>query len=499
MSSSNPSNPKHPFFDNQQLTPDGPSNNQQLTTNNAAFPNNRQPTTDNRQLSAIVAGMISGTSADAINLAIVRFEETLSPTSPSSEPITVDFELLAFQEFPLSPDLRRRILEACANQSNTRQICELNFEIGEAFAKNLSSFTTEDTEVSQLLTQNSKLKTSNRQPATDNPFQSSIDLIASHGQTIWHQVEEGGPISTLQIGEAAIIAERTGITVGSGFRVADIAASGQGAPLVSFFDYVFFADDSKTRALQNIGGIGNVTFLLAGKGPEAAWAFDTGPGNMLLDFAAQHYTQGQQNYDKDGLLAAAGTIDNSWLDELMSEAYFRLKPPKSTGRELFGFPFWQKVLARAEAEQRRGEDVLATLTAFTARSIARSYINFGPKGGIDEVIVSGGGALNPTLLARLAEELGPQVSLKRHDEFGLAAEAKEAVAFALFGYELLRGRAANLPSCTGASRPVKLGQLTPGQNFVKLMQEFAPIMAEDDGGAEWQKNRLERLRLKPRG
>ncbi len=425
-------------------------------------------------LNATIAGMISGTSADAVNVAVVRFEETTEGE--------VEFELLDFREFPLEAGLRQRVLNACASESNTRQICELNFELGEVFANAVNSL---------------KSSIVNRQ--------SSIDLVASHGQTVWHQVEAGGPISTLQIAEPAIIAERTGITVAADFRVADVAAGGQGAPLVSFFDYAFFSDPHKTRALQNIGGIGNVTFLPAGKGADSAWAFDTGPGNMLLDFAAYHYSAGRQNYDKDGQMAAAGQVDETWLDELMAHPYFSQKPPKSTGRELFGLPFWKEVLATATARNKSAEDVLATLTAFTARSIVRSYKDYGPKSGVDEVIISGGGALNPTLVNMLAAEFGADVAVRRHDEYGLAASAKEAVAFALFGYELLRGRAANLPSCTGANRPVLMGQLAPGRNFRELLGRFAPHMIElieqTEKGDQWQEkpnNSLRQLRLKPK-
>jgi anhydro-N-acetylmuramic acid kinase len=430
---------------------------------------------------ATVAGMISGTSADAVNVALVHFEEENAGE--------VEFELLAFEEFKIEKELRQRILDACASQANTRQICELNFELGETFSTALNQ-----------ITKSSALST----PVPEWGQHSALDLIASHGQTVWHQVEEGLPLSTLQIGEPAVITERTGITVASNFRVADMAAGGQAAPLVSFFDYVFFADPNKTRALQNIGGIGNVTFLPAGQGTDAVWAFDTGPGNMLLDFAAHNYTQGELNYDKDGQIAAAGRVDEAWLNEMMSNPYFRQKPPKSTGRELFGLPFWQQVLSVAESQSKKAEDVLATLTAFTARSIVQSYRDFGPVNGVDEVIVSGGGALNPTLMQMLAQEFGPDVIVKRHDDFGLSAQAKEAVAFALFGYELLRGRAANLPSCTGASHPVWMGQFTPGANFARLMRRFLAAdenLEEENREQGWQEKPtigLRKLRLKPK-
>ncbi len=397
------------------------------------------------ELKARIIGMMSGTSADGIDAALVEFSEP--------EPGLVEFQLLGFRESPLSPGLRAEVLAACAKAADTQAICKLNFALGEAFAE----------------AANGLLKDLNLKPE-------EVDLIASHGQTVWHQVEAGEPGSTLQLAEPAIIANRTRITTSANFRVADMAVGGQGAPLASFFDYVFFADEYKTRALQNIGGIGNVTFLPAGGGPDSARAFDTGPGNVLMDFAVAHYTNGTQTFDQDGLLGAAGMVDGELLAELLQHPYFIAPPPKSTGRELFSESFWLDTRAKAEQRGLSPNDVIATLTAFTASSIALSYEAFEPEGGVAEVIVSGGGGRNPFLMKLLGEALGPNIRLRLHDEFGLPAKLKEATFFALFGYELLRGRPANLPACTGASLPVVLGQLTPGPNFAALLQRFAPQM-----------------------
>jgi anhydro-N-acetylmuramic acid kinase len=397
--------------------------------------------------SSLVIGLMSGTSADGISAALVRFEE--------KQDGEVELELLDHHDIAASLDLRDKVLSACASQAKTREICELNFELGEAFAQ----------AVRTVLDANKGVK---------------VDLIASHGQTVWHQVDEDAPISTLQIAEPAIIAGRTGITTVANFRTADVAAGGQGAPLVSFFDYAFFASPDKTRALQNIGGIGNVTFLPAGK-PEQAWAFDTGPGNVLMDMAITGYSQGKLTYDLDGQWAAKGRVIDKLVNWLIERTpYFQQLPPKSTGRELFNYEYLDSAihLGKMFDPTMKGREMLATLTAFTARSISQSYKDFGPEGGVDEIIVSGGGAKNPTLMRMLAEEFGDSAKVMKHDDFGLPATAKEAVAFAHFGYELMRGRSNQLPACTGAKHHTIMGQIAPGRNFAQVMQKFAPTMGD---------------------
>jgi len=243
----------------------------------------------------------------------------------------------------------------------------------------------------------------------------------------------------------------------SNFRARDMAAGGQGAPLVPYLDKLLFAHPTRSRALQNIGGIANVTYL-APPAPEIA--FDSGPGNMLMDYAAARATGGDWEYDRNGALAAQGTVDAELLAELMDEPYLRLPPPKTTGRELFGAQLGAQVWERGKARSLSDADIVATLTAYTARSIAQAYRDFLP-GMPDEVIVSGGGALNPSLMGMLRAALLP-ASVLTSDDLGLPAEAKEAVAFAVLAYETWHGRPGNLPSATGARWAVVLGSITPG-------------------------------------
>jgi anhydro-N-acetylmuramic acid kinase len=291
-----------------------------------------------------------------------------------------------------------------------------------------------------------------------------LDLIASHGQTIYHLVEPGRTRGTLQMGEPAVIAERTGITVAADFRPADMAAGGEGAPLVAHFDALFFGGD-RVRALQNIGGIANVTFVAPGMTP---YAFDTGPGNALLDSAARLLYD--EPCDRDGQHAAGGDVDEYLLSSLLAHPYFRRSPPKSTGRETFGDAFATEAIARGKESGSAGDDIMATLTALTAKSIAGAYRRFGPP-GIEEVVLSGGGAHNPALVEAIRRRL-PGVAVRRHEEFGIPGDAKEAVAFALLGYETLLGLPGNLPACTGAAHPVILGKLVPGRNYPSLMRKI---------------------------
>ncbi len=396
-------------------------------------------------LSSVVVGLMSGTSVDAIDVAICRFEED------TANPGLIELEVLDFAERPWATELRAQIFLAFQGEAGPAELCELNFALGEAFAA----------------AANQSLQQVGIAPA-------QVDLIASHGQTIYHQVAAGHRRSTLQMGDGTIIAARTGLTVAHDFRTADMAAGGQGAPLVPYFDLVFFADEERSRALLNLGGIGNFTFLPAGADPQQVFALDTGPGNALIDFAARHFSGGERQFDRDGEWAANGTIHSGWLAELLSHSYFAAPLPKSTGRELFGDDYARLALERAAALGLSPADTLATLTAFTAKSVAVGLRQF-QSGRLDELVVSGGGARNPVLMSMLEEWL-PGVAVVQHDRFGVRAEAKEAVAFALLGYELLRNRPANLPHCTGAERSVLLGKLAPGSNFGPLVQKFGPVM-----------------------
>lgn len=292
---------------------------------------------------------------------------------------------------------------------------------------------------------------------------SSVDAVGSHGQTVWHRPPAGGTRgATLQLGDAATIAERTGCAVVSDFRTRDVAAGGQGAPLVPWVDQLLFAVPDRARALQNIGGIGNVTRVPPKGSGEAVFAFDTGPGNALIDAAVEIATGGKLTFDRDGRLAARGEVDERLLDDLLRHPYFAAAPPKSTGREEFGRPF---VLRLVEAVRPEGDrdwmELVATLTELTARTIADAYRRWVIPRGLDEVVVTGGGARNPTLMARIRALLEP-LPLVDGAVLGVDPEAKEAVAFALLAWAHLRGIPANVPAATGAAGPRVLGSLTPG-------------------------------------
>ena len=368
----------------------------------------------------IVIGLMSGTSADGTDAAVVKLQ---------GAPPALKWNLIAHTQAPHPPALRDQIF-AAFEAGSAAQLCHLNVELGRAFGK-----------AALQATAAAKL----------TPDQ--IDLIGSHGQTIWHDPEAG---ATLQLGEAAVIAEMTGAPVVSNFRPRDMAAGGQGAPLVAYVDTLLFAHSGRARVLQNIGGIANLTYLHPSDG---VLAFDTGPGNALIDYAAGRATAGAMTFDRDGALAAQGRISQGLLDELLAEPYFRRPPPKTTGRELFGAQFGAWVWNQASARGLAPADIVATLTAFTAQSIARAYRDLLPQPPA-EVILSGGGARNPVLLAMLREQL-PDARVMLSDRFGVAAEAKEALAFAVLAYETWHQRPGNLSAATGASRPVILGAITP--------------------------------------
>jgi anhydro-N-acetylmuramic acid kinase len=395
-----------------------------------------------------IIGLMSGTSADGIDAAVVDV------TGSTTE--TLGVELISFTFVPYEPEQRASIFPLFDPATGTvDRICQMNFAIGDWFAG------------AALLA----MREAGLQP-------SDIDLIASHGQTIYHSVEAESPVkSTLQIGEAAVIAQRTGVTTIADFRVADVAADGQGAPLVSHLDWLLLRDAVKTRAVQNIGGIGNVTYLPPGENPDTVLAFDTGPGNMLIDYATSQATGGAQRYDRDGQIASSGQVDHALVAEWMAHPYFALPIPKTTGREQFGVQLGEELWAKAMARGMSGDDIVATLTAFTAESIADAYARFLPTIP-DEVFIGGGGANNPTLMVMLAKRL-PSAQVKTLDEFdrtqgaalNISSDSREAVSFAIMGYETIHGRPSNLPSCTGATESAVLGKVTPGTNYRRLMRE----------------------------
>ena len=348
---------------------------------------------------------------------------------------------VAFQTVPYARRLRDRLLSA-AGDGHVAEICLLNAVLGEWFARAALAL----------------LKTAGYD-ADD------IDLIGSHGHTIHHlprpSREPGIPAvrSTLQIGEPSVIAERTGITTIADFRPRDIAAGGQGAPLTSYAHYVLFRDPKRSRLVVNLGGIGNVTYLPAGKGRDAVQAFDTGPGNMVLDGLAHHFSAGRESMDRNGRLAAKGRIDRRLLGKLLAHPFLSTRPPKSTGREVFGSALIARILAASA--KRQAKDVLATCSLFTAMTVgtATRWLS----GPIDDVVVGGGGARNATLMADMASVFEP-VPVRRFEDIGWDSKAFEAIAFALLAYQTAHGRPGNVPAATGAKTMAVLGKIVPGRS-----------------------------------
>lgn len=311
---------------------------------------------------------------------------------------------------------------------------------------------------------------------------SRIDLIGSHGQTVFHQGKpafffDHNVASTLQIGESAIIAARTGITTVADFRPADMALGGQGAPLVPYADYLLYQHAKLGRVSLNLGGIANITVIPAGAKPSQILAFDTGPANMLVDALVAHFTQGRQRFDKSARLAGQGRYIPGLLDDLMGDPYLKLRPPKSTGREYYGQTYFKKLLALARKHKAEPNDAIRTVTAFTALSVLDALKRFVfPKNEIHQLIVSGGGAKNPFLMAMLAGALeigedhlphhkgkfhkGDHIEVLPSSELGIPIDAKEAFAFALLAYETFHQRASNLPSATGARKSAVLGKIS---------------------------------------
>ena len=387
-----------------------------------------------------VVGLMSGTSADGVDAAVVDLRST------RRNPVKV----LAFKTFPYPPAVRKAVLELCSGSAvRVENVCDLNFVLGELFADAVIR-----------LSKKARIDLA------------SIDLVGSHGQTICHlpngRSGRWSPAvgirrsvrSTLQIGEPSVIAGRTGITTVADFRPRDIVAGGQGAPLVPCADYFLFAHRTRSRSVQNIGGIANVTYLPAHGSLEDVIAFDTGPGNMILDRIAARITRGKQTCDRDGRLAAKGCVNEPMLAELMANRYLRRRPPKSTGREEFGWTFADALYARARRRRISPPDIVATVTAFTAASISDAYRRFLPADP-DEVILCGGGARNRTLVKMLRGEL-PSAKVLASDDFGISVDAKEAVSFAILAARTIRGQAGNVPGATGADRQAVLGKVIPG-------------------------------------
>lgn len=381
----------------------------------------------------IVAGVMSGTSADGIDVALVQI-------APERGHPKLTF--LAHEGFPYPAALRHSVLAAMNAQSiSTAELARLNWRLGLEYAEAVH--------------------------ATAKKHRVKLELIGCHGQTLYHQarVEKytGKAFAcTWQLGEPATIAAAIGAPVVSNFRPADMVAGGQGAPLVSLLDYVHFADKKHGRVLQNIGGIANLTAMPAGRSIDDVVAFDTGPGNMVIDALAQELFG--KKYDRNGAIAARGTVLTQVLKQMLNDAYFRLKPPRTAGREQYGREYAARFLKECQEHSKKPEDALATATALTAETIAQSYRQFVRRrmqGAKVDYIISGGGARNATLMKMLASRLEPLgCTLATSEDFGMPAEAKEAAAFALLAWMSWHQLPGNVPAATGAKRPMILGQVT---------------------------------------
>jgi anhydro-N-acetylmuramic acid kinase len=377
----------------------------------------------------LIVGLMSGTSLDGIDAALVEID--------GHDVERLSWRLVRSITTPYTSERREAIHQEIAGGS-TATICALHASLGEWLSEAVEAVC-----------------------ASAGVAVADLDLIGSHGQTIWHQPPSVGRRgATMQVGCPATIAERTGIPVVSDFRSRDVAAGGQGAPLVPWVDQALFATDH-ARALQNIGGMGNVTWVPPRGSPEALVAFDTGPGNALIDAAVALATAGRLRFDADGTLAAQGQVEGELLRELLDHPFFGVAPPRSTGRELFGRPFVERLVEaiRPEGDQE-WLDLVATLTEVTARSIVDSYERWIDPRCIDEIVVTGGGALNRTLMGRIRALAAPTPV---HDStvLGIGTGDKEALAFAVLAWAHLRGIPANVPAATGAAGPRILGSYTP--------------------------------------
>jgi anhydro-N-acetylmuramic acid kinase len=382
----------------------------------------------------LILGMMSGTSADGIDVALARI---------SGAPPNLNAKLLGHTSSKLPPALRKEILRVAEQQPiSAGELSQLNFLLGELFAAAALSACREF-----------------RVPTA------KIALIGSHGQTIFHQ---GRPIpyfgsltaSTLQIGEPSVIATRTGITTVGDFRPADITLGGQGAPLVPYADYLLYRHEKFGRVSLNLGGIANITVLPRAAKPRQVFAFDTGPANMLIDALVSHFTRGRHRFDENARLASQGRSIPALLGELLRDPYLKLPPPKSTGREYYGLAYVKKALALGRRHRAKPNDLIRAATIFTALSVIDALNRFVlPNTKIHQLIVSGGGAYNPLILAQLSAAL-PGIQVLPSSRLGIPEDAKEAFAFALLAYESFHERPANLPSATGARSPAILGKIS---------------------------------------
>ena len=386
-------------------------------------------------LKRTVIGLMSGTSHDGIDAVLVDITRTRN---------RFRIQQRAFYSFPYSRPVRSRLLRLSQGATvDAGEVSQVNVLLGELFARAVC-----------------KLCDRSAVPLEH------IDVIGSHGHTIYHSPKQRpGPGSTLQIGEPAVIANRTGITTIADFRPADVALGGEGAPLVPYVHAFLFQHPSRPVAVHNIGGIANLTYLPPHSTSQDLLAFDTGPGNVLIDSVVQSVTNQKQLYDRNGKLAKAGSVHLRFLRELLRHRYFARRPPKSTGREEFGAPFVERFLKRAARLNMSPPDQVATATALTTTSMARAYHDFIlPHNPLTDVYLTGGGALNPTLRAQFADAL-PGIRVQQLEETGYQSQSLEALAFAVLSYATLYGLPSNVPSATGAQAPIVLGKIVPGKNY----------------------------------